>query len=208
MGTETVLAYHRALLETVPDARENGRWRNASNGPRAIDGVPPDVVPVFMAELCDWLSGTELAAPNQEERMAYALLHALIAELYLQWIQPFGTANARLSGTLEQHILVTAGVGSVTGHLLSAHFHRQSHEYKRQVEHAAQGVPDPIPFLAFGLRGLLEGLSELRGRIREIQAQGQWRAHLSELFAGEDAAPARRQEQTYWTSRIRTAPFC
>lgn len=195
VGSETLLSYHRALLETVPDVREKGRWRSAPKGPRAIDGVPPDVIPVFMAELCDWLNGPELDAPNLDERMAYALLHALIAELYLQWIQPFGTANARLSGTMEQHMLVRAGAGSMTGHLLSLHFHRQSHEYRRQVENAAQGVPDPIPFLAFGLRGLREGLSELRAKVREIQAQGQWRGHLSELFAGEDAAPARRQEQ-------------
>jgi hypothetical protein len=203
---EVVLSYHKALVTDPASTRDSGRWRSAPAGPRAMDGVPPDVVPVFMAEFCDWLQGPDLAAPASEERMAYGLLHALIAELHIQWIRPFNTTNGRIAGTVLQHILVSAGAGSIPGQLLSSYFLRHQHEYVRQVEQAALGVPDPIPFLAFGLRGLNEGLMDLRSRTRMIQAQGQWRAHLSDLFDGIDAAPAHRQEQVLLDLALQDGP--
>ena len=44
---------------------------------------------------------------------------------------------------------------------------------------------DPIPFLAYSLRGLLDGLKELVGAIRNAQTHGQWRAHVENLLLGE-----------------------
>ncbi|MCB0770706.1 MAG: hypothetical protein KDC00_09910 [Flavobacteriales bacterium] len=206
LDPDMVLSYQKALLIDPTSARDNGRWRTIPAGTKALDGVPPDVIPLFMTELLDWLQGPELAAPANEERMAYALLHALITELHIQWIRPFSSTNARITGTMVQHILVSAGAGSVPGHLLSTFFLQHQHEYRRQVQQAALGVPDAIPFLAFGLRGLNKGLTELRSRARIIQAQGQWRAYLADLFAGSEAAPARRQEQILLDLALQDGP--
>ena len=195
LDADLIRIYHAALLESSVDAKDRGTWRSVDQGPAATDGVPPEMIPLFTDELCDWLISAELAAPSKEDRVAYALLHALIAELYLAWIRPFRIAHARITGTVVQHIVLSAGLHPAVGHLMSSHFHHSGRAYQRQLEQAARGTSDPIPFLAFGLRGLAEGLTELLTRIREIQAGGLWKAHLLELFSHPDQDPERRQRQ-------------
>jgi len=152
-------------------------------------------VPVFMEELCDWLASAELAAPSPDEAPHYALLHSLLAELYIAWIQPFGNTDHRVAGLVGQHLLALGGLHGSWIHLPAVHFHRTRPEYQRQIAQAAQGAGDPIPFLAYALRGLLEGLRELTAAIRTAQADGQWRAHVEALLEGSTAPQHERQRQ-------------
>ncbi len=195
LDPDLVRSFHASLLETTVDADDRGEWRTVEQGTAVTDGVPAEMIPLFTDELCDWLSSNELAPPSREDRAAYALLHALIAELYLAWIRPFGTAHARISGSVVQHIVLSAGLHPAVGHLISSHFHHSGRTYQHQLEQAARGTSDPIPFITYGLHGLSQGLADLLLRIREIQIGGLWTAHLVDLFEHPDQDPERRQRQ-------------
>jgi len=188
--------WHVALTSgTSSDEGRPGSWRSTSSGNKALDGVPPDVIGVFTEELCEWLNGAQLAPPSPQELEAYGLIHCLIAELYLWWIRPFPTAHASLTGLVGQYLLRRSGLGSTAGHLASVHFHAHGREFQRSMAQAAEGTADPIPFLAFGLSGIAEGLRDLHIRVRELQRQGQWRAQLLDLFSDAEDEPTRRQRR-------------
>ena len=181
---ERILGY-RSVLGVTPNGPPTNAWRNGPMGPGELQGVPFEMIPLFMVELCDWLASPELAPPAPEEAPHYALLRSMVAELYLAWIQPFGSAGYRVAGLVGQHLLATGGLAGAWTHLTAVHYHRARPEFLRQIGQAAQGMGDPIPFLAYSLRGLLDGLKELVGAIRNAQTHGQWRAHVENLLLGE-----------------------
>lgn len=186
---------HSRLVSRTPEEDRPGAWRKQPKGIHYHDGVPPELIGLFMEELCDWLNAPELHAPVLGEALPYTILRMLIAELYLTWIQPFPTAHARLAGSMAQMLLAQAGAGPVAGHLASIHFHRNSQEHQRQVALAAEGNADPIPFLTFGLHGIADGLRDLHARVRALQLNSQWRAQLLDLFSGAEDGPTRRQRR-------------
>ncbi len=195
LNSETIRAYHRSILEGVTELRDRGKWRIGPIGTTPVDGVPPELISVFMDELCDWVQGPDLQAGSTHEQPAFALLQALITELYLHWIHPFQEGHYRLAGTVMNHLLHPYGVGTTVGHLLAAQFNRHRQEYLRHVAQAAYGVSDPIPFIAFGLQCASEGLSGLHERIRSVQTDALWKAHGQDLFGEADHAPERRRRQ-------------
>lgn len=191
LAPERILSY-RALIGRGSNGSSAETWRNEPMALGALPGVPFEMIPLFMVELCDWLASPELAAPAPEEAAHYALLRSLIAELYLAWIQPFGSGGYKVAGLVGQHLLAQGGLTGSWTHLSAVHYHRTRPEFLRQIGHAAQGMGDPIPFLAYSLRGLLDGLKELVGAIRHAQTNGQWRAHVEDLLAGEKGPVALR----------------
>lgn len=188
---EKILSY-RTVLGRTPHGPPSNAWRNGPMGLGELPGIPFEMIPLFIVELCDWLASPELAPPAPEEAPHYALLRSMIAELYLAWIQPFASAGYRVAGLVGQHLLAQGGLTGSWTHLSAVHYHRTRPEFLRQIGHAAQGMGDPIPFLAYSLRGLLDGLKELAGAIRHAQTNGQWRAHVEDLLAGEKGPVALR----------------
>ncbi len=190
-----ILEIHRALGNPEKGIERAGAWRISPYGISPLEGVPPEVISLFIEELCDWLNGPELAAPTEEEVPAFALLRALVAELYWAWIRPFGFGNGKLIGTLSLEILRQGGVGSTAGHLAARFFMHSARAFRFQTDQAAAGMADPIPFLAFALRGISDGLREIHERARDLQITAQWRAQLLDLFSDANDAPTRRQRQ-------------
>ncbi len=186
---------HAAVVVGTDDEDRPGQWRVLPAGGRAWEGVPPEVIGLFMEDLGDWLNSPELKAPAAEEEVAYALIRMLLAELYLSWIRPFNGGHFRMAGVFGATVLAGSGLPAVSSHLVSIGFNRNAREFQRQVQHASEGAADPIPFLAFALRLLAEELRDLHARIRELQMRGQWRAQLLDLFQEANDAPTRRQRQ-------------
>jgi hypothetical protein len=192
LGPELLLAWHRTIAAHADPTVLAGRWRTGpteGSGP----GVPSALVPVFMDELCDWLNGPELVAPAGDEAVHHALLKGLLLELHVAWIVPFAGANSRVAGAAVQHLLIAAGGDDLLAHLLATHFHRTRPEYMRQVHHGAQGQGDPIPFMAYALRGLRNALDHLIGRLRQAQLNGLWRDHVRSALDGVPGGQAERQ---------------
>lgn len=184
----TLLALHRSVTR-VPSA--HGRWRN-TDGHFRNGGVPPDLIASFMEELCDWLAGPELAGPATDEALHHALLKGLLLELHIVWIAPFEQGNSRVAGAAMQHLLLAAGGDDLLSHLTARHFHRTRPEYLRQVDQAAQGQGDPIPFMAYALRGVRAALEEMIEQMRTAQTAGLWRDHVRTAL---DAVPGKRSER-------------
>lgn len=194
LSPERILELHGTLTQ-VEGKKPRSIWRDGPMPPGGLSGVPSEMIPLFMVELCDWLNGPELQPPTPEETPHYAILRSLISELYLSWIQPVKVAGYRLAGLIGQQLLSAGGLSGSWTSLTAVHYHRTRPEFLRQISHAAQGVGDPIPFLAYSLKGLLDGLRELSSAIRNAQTHGQWRAHVEDLF--EDVnGPQRIRQRT------------
>ena len=192
LSTDLLLALHRAIAMHADPRPMAGRWRTAPLG-RREDGVPDTLIAVFMEDLCDWLNGPELLAPAGDEALHHALLKGLLLELHVAWIVPFENANSRLAGAAFQHLLLAAGGNDLLCHLAATHFHRTRPEYLRQVLQGAQGQGDPIPFLAYALRGWRNALDQLIERMRAAQLSGLWRDHVRNALDGVPGAQAERQ---------------
>lgn len=186
---------HAAVLNGTSEEERAGQWRIQPTGGKIWEGVPPEVIDLFMADLCDWLNSPDLVAPSAEEERAYAIIRLLMSELYLNWLRPFTNGHFRTVGVVGATILAHSGQAPVTGHLLSSAFNRNAREFQRQVQQASEGTADPTPFLSFAIRVLANELRELHGRIRELQTHGQWRAQLLDLFQEGNDEPTRRQRQ-------------
>lgn len=191
LDTRTILAMHAALVQGMPRTAQG--WRTNAPLPGPVPAVPAEMIALFMEELCDWLSGPELAAPSPAEAVPYALVRSMLAELHMAWIQPFTTANHQVAGLVGQHLLAQAGLAGAWAHLPSIHFHRTRPEYQRQIAQAAQGPGDTIPFLTYALRGICDGLKEITAAVHATQADGQWRAHLDLLLESTSVSQRERQ---------------
>ncbi|MGV3636509.1 MAG: hypothetical protein ACO1NQ_02555 [Flavobacteriales bacterium] len=195
LDAEALKWIHATLFAGGHDQERAGHWRIIPTGGRPWDGVPHEVVGLFAEELCDWLKSAELAAPAEDEAQAWAVIRMLLAELYLYWIRPFTTGYARVAGAFGAGVLRQAGMGPHAAHLLAIALHRNAAEFQRQVQHAAEGNADPMPFLAFAVRAMNDVLLEVHARVRDLQMRGQWRAQLLELFQDGNDEPTRRQRQ-------------
>ena len=194
LSPERILELHGSLIQ-VQGKRSRSVWRDGPMPPGGLPGVPSEMIPLFMVELCDWLNGPELQPPSPEETPHYAILRSIISELYLSWIQPVSVAGYRLAGLVGQQLLSDGGLSGSWTSLTAVHYHRTRPEFLRQISHAAQGAGDPIPFLAYSLKGLLDGLRELSTAIRNAQIHGQWRAHVEDLFE-TTKGPQRARQRT------------
>lgn len=194
-GTDELKRLHRSVSEGSSEEERPGQWRVLPTGGKPWEGVPHEVAGLFTEELCDWLASAELAAPAVDEEQAYVLIRMLLAELYLAWIRPFESAHFRVSGAFGAVILRHTGMSATAVHLLSIALHRHAREFQRQVQQASEGNADPLPFIAFALRGMTDVLHETHARIRDLQMRGQWRAQLLELFQEGNDEPTRRQRQ-------------
>ncbi|MEZ4757168.1 MAG: hypothetical protein R2817_10095 [Flavobacteriales bacterium] len=190
LRVEQVLAMHRSLTRHAQPKGQAGRWRQDAE--LRVEGVPAELIAPFMEELCDWLNGAELTAPAGDEALHHAVLKSLLFELHLAWIAPVEVGQHRTAGAVSQRLLLQAGGDDLLAHLLAVHFLRSRPEYVRQVQQAARGVGDPIPFMAFALRGLRRGLDQLLDSMREAQLAGLWRDHVRSALDGE---PGDRSER-------------
>jgi Fic family protein len=191
ISPELVLTLHRSLTRHAEPKGRAGQWRQ--EGDLQGTGVPAELIAPFMEELCDWLNGAGLTAPAGDEALHHALLKSLLFELHLAWIAPVDVGQHRLAGAVSQLLLLQAGGDDVLAHLLAVHFLRSRPEYLRQVQQAAKGGGDPIPFMAFALRGLRRSLDQLLVRMRASQLAGLWRDHVRSALDGEPGERPERQ---------------
>jgi hypothetical protein len=184
-----VSAYNRQVLEGLPgsDDVQPGVLRGHSVTVGSYRGPPSEDCAYLLDHLCEWLTGPDFE-PRKELGLASDLLRALLAHLYLAWIHPFGDGNGRTARLLEFHLLVSAGVPSPAAHLFSNHYNQTRAEYYRQLDRASRSGGDVVPFLLYGLQGLVDGLRQQLDLIRHQQVDVAWRNYVHEHF-GPTASP-------------------
>lgn len=156
-------------------------------------GAPRRDCEFLLQRLCEWINhGTQ--APSADQIIAFAVIRAILAHLYIAWIHPFGDGNGRTARLLELHLLLSAGVPSVCAHLLSNHYNQTRMEYYRHLDGATK--PDGVlRFIEYAVAGLVDGLNEQIGLIDGHQWKATWKEYVYSQFEGKNSQTARRQRQ-------------
>lgn len=123
----------------------------------------------LLAKLCEWLNnGFDPPQGYEQYKMAFGVLQAIVAHLYIAWIHPFGDGNGRTARLIEVQLLLITGVPSTSSHLLSDHYNQTRTEYYRQLDRSSRSGGDILPFIEYALQGLVDGLN---GQMKFIQSQ-------------------------------------
>jgi len=170
-----------------------GEIRTYSVGVMTYRGVPWRDCDHLFAKLCDWLNGHDFEPRQGFGAVHMAILKAILAYLYIEWIHGFGDGNGRAGRLIEVQILL-AGVPSPASHLLSNHYNLTRKEYLGQLKDASESGGDVLPFVTYALDGFLEGLKEQLAYVRKLQMELAWPNFVHDVFRHENTKAARRQK--------------
>jgi len=176
-----------------------GDLRTHAVGVGSYRGAPAEDCPYLLDRLCAWLP--QVQAPQPDDTIAFAVLRALLAHLYLAWIHPFGDGNGRTARLVELLILLKSGVPSPAAHLLSNHYNLTRNRYYRELDRASKSGGDFVPFLGYALQGLLDGLREQMAYVTEQQLTVAWEHYVHELFPGSGRTTVRQRDLLLELSR-------
>jgi len=155
-------------------------------------GAPAEDCEFLLERLCEWLNGKDFRA-TEDMAIAYGILKAIVAHIYLAWIHPFGDGNGRTARLVEFQILVAAGVPTPAAHLLSTHYNLTRQEYYRQLEQTSLSGGSIIPFIEYAVFGFLEELKNQIERIRYQQWDVAWDNYIHDQFHGKTGQPHERR---------------
>ncbi len=163
LSVSDILHYHERVLRDLPLEGHviPGQLRMPGQHVRVGGylGAPPEDLACLLQHLCDWLNGG-FQASNAGDRLAFGILKAIIAHVYVAWIHPFGDGNGRTARLLESRLLIEAGLPPATAYLLSPHYYCTRPEYYGRLERSSQQEDGLPAFLRYALQGLVEGLDE------------------------------------------------
>ena len=171
-----------------------GLIRRHEVGVARYRGAPSQDCEYLLHELCRWLN-SESFPPDEDRRIAFGILKAIIAHLYLAWIHPFGDGNGRTARLVEFQLLLSCGVPSVAAHLLSNHYNVTRDEYYLQLVISSGSGGDVFPFIKYALQGFIEGLNEQILTIEKHQLEAHWIKHVHDLFRNKDSPTDIRRRQ-------------
>ena len=207
MSVETFAADNRQVLKglAVHEGVQPGVIRTYSVGVGSYRGAPAQDCAYLLQRLAVWLN-QGFAPPGSRYPVAFGLLKAIVAHLYLAWIHPFGDGNGRLARLVEFRILLAAGVPSAAAHLLSNHYNQTRSEYYRQLERASLSGGDVIPFIRYAVQGFIDGLHEQLQLIRGQQLHVHWVNFIHEQFQGRESATDIRRRHLLLDLTAASAP--
>jgi len=180
---DDLIDFNERVLHDLPskEGAVPGKIRTHSVGVGRYRGAPAEDCEYLLDRLCQWLNGEDFKA-TQEHEIAYGLIKAVLAHLYLAWIHPFGDGNGRTARLVEFHILLFSGVPEPSANLLSNHYNRTRNEYYQQLDKASKSGGNFLPFLEYAISGFLEELKSQLGVIRDQQWDVSWRNYIHEMF--------------------------
>lgn len=171
-----------------------GEIRRGSVAVGRYRGAPAEDCEYLLERLSDWLNGTDFEPPDEQWTVAYALLKAVMAHLYIAWIHPFGDGNGRTARLMELEILLGAGMPMPAAHLLSNHYNQTRAEYYRQLDYASRSGGDVIPFVTYALHGFVDGIRQQIERVWNQQYDDRWEQFIYESF-GNARTPAKERQR-------------
>jgi Fic family protein len=161
----------------------------------AEGGAPADDLGYLVERTCEWLAADRFVPNHAEERVAFGLIRAFLAQLYVLWLRPFADGNVRTAWLVTYQVLLEAGLPAIGIHKFFAHMGRARTAWFRESAQASKGVGDPIPFIAFMTRGLVEALGELQAEVAAAQQQALLGVHLHHLFGADATTNGTRRAQ-------------
>jgi len=196
--TEDAIAeFNEQVLEglDLPEGVVPGRLREYEVEVARHRAPAPHECGPLLKSLCEWLNGPDFEPPEAEGMAeVYAVLKAIVAHVYLDWIHPFGDGNGRTGRLVEFMILVDAGLPPPSAHLLSNHYNQTRGEYYRQLDQATWSG-DLMPFLLYAVRGFVDQMRQQLAVIHEQNRSLIWKRHVEDKSPGPPSeAQTRRRE--------------
>lgn len=185
---EDIKGYNRIVLdglELPPEVRP-GEIREHPVVVSRYRCAPAKDCEYLLERMCDWLSRSEFC-PTTDDRIAYGLLRAILAHLYILWIHPFGDGNGRTARLIEFQVLIAAGLPSPAAHLLSSHYNLTRDEYYRQLDRSHRSEEGVSSFIEYALRGFIDGLEEQLEWIKAQQWSISWRDFIHATFKDKES---------------------
>jgi len=182
---QLILDYNEMALDrlVLPEHMKPGEYRSEESAPviGTILPAPAGDCPILVERLCEWLSSTAFVAPEEMETI-YGIISAILAHLYLRWIQPLWAGNTRTSRLIEYHLLASAEVPDPAALLLGIHYASTPTEYNRQLEKTSGADSKILPFLNYSIEGFRDGLSLMIENAQSMQKNALWRHRINEIY--------------------------
>ena len=96
---------------------------------------------------------------------------------------------------MEVQILLSAGVPSPAGHLLSNHYNQTRREYLNQLRMASESGGKVLPFLTYALDGFVESLRSQLVYVRKLQMESAWLNYVHDFFRFKRKPQQRRDRK-------------
>ncbi|MEN3940664.1 Fic family protein [Prosthecobacter sp. SYSU 5D2] len=195
--TSLIKNYNRRVLEklTCEDGVVPGEFRSHSvTVGNVYRGAPAQDCEYLVERMCEWLN-KEFIPTEDDFRVPYALVKAVLAHVYLAWIHPFGDGNGRTARLVEFHILFTSGVPLPAAHLLSDHYNKTRSQYYRELDKASKSGGDLMPFIKYATQGFLDGLREQLKLVRSQHMIVAWENYVHEMFLPNKNSPTQKRRR-------------
>jgi Fic family protein len=158
-----------------------GRFRTDQRIVGAYRCPRPEHVNDLVTNFCEFLA-SEFSYTKGNQTFVDAVIQAIVAHVYLEWIHPFGDGNGRTGRLLEFYILLRAGNPDITSHIMSNHYNDTRSEYYRHLDRAAK-ERDLTGFINYALVGFRDGLQGVLETIQSNQFRIAWRSYIYDQFA-------------------------
>ncbi|WP_423920466.1 Fic family protein [Candidatus Poriferisodalis sp.] len=201
LSSGLVCDLNRWVLDGVdPDVEsEPGTIRTHSVAAGLYLGPPARDCQYLLERLVDWIDSDAFRPQSggaEERRDAFALcvLSALFAHVYIAWIHPFADGNGRTARLLEYLILARSGmIPLAAANLMANHFNLTRDRYCQRLA-AASRERDVLGFLAYGVEGLVDGLSDHSAAVREQHLHLAWASYVAEVMSTFPTSPASERQ--------------
>lgn len=201
--------FNRRVLNGLPleEGVVPGQIRNYSVGVANYRGAPHGECEYLLDSLCEWLNSNDFKPRNDGDKIAYGIIKAIVAHVYLAWIHAFGDGNGRTARIIEFYILMASGVPAPATQLLSNHYNRTRAEYYRQLSKASTvHYGDLLPFIEYAVQGLVDGLKGQLDWIKTQQLAVTWENFVHASFKGKNGPTAERQRNLVLDLSEKTGP--
>jgi cell filamentation protein, protein adenylyltransferase len=199
--------FNKLVLRNLPLDEDIilGETRQHNVGVGRYKGAPSEDCEYLLEKLSTWLT-KDIVAPNERYKVAFGILRAILAHLYIAWIHPFADGNGRTARLVEFQILLSSGVPSSSAHLLSNFYNQTRSEYYRQLDYASKSGGDVIPFIKYAIQGFVDGLEEQIQMIEGQQLHVHWINYVHNQFRNKDSVTDSRRRRLVLDLTQKTKP--
>ena len=157
---------HRSITGGIDyDGNTPGKYRNhqVKVGDSVHGGIytPPSIaadIILLMKEMVDWLNSKSILELDP-------IIRAALAHFHFSFIHPFGDGNGRVARTFEAYLLRLSKIKYVPV-MLSSYYYKNIDEYYWTFSKTIKAKDHDITvFLEFVLKGFVESLHDIKGRI-------------------------------------------
>lgn len=157
----------------------------------------------LLRQLFKWLEGRDFASPsdNPLKKFQKGVVQAILAQLYILHIHPFGDGNGRTARAVEVQILTRYGVPGISTQILANHYNLTRPDYYEEIEKSRKPkdkeIPRPDNFIFYALKGFVDGLTSqvehIATKQAEINKERHWKMLVEEKYKGSLTQTGRRQ---------------